>query len=103
MRDTDCPTGETCACHGSPYTFGEGNTCLASNCRVDSDCGSGGYCSPAYNTGSCGSLLGYFCHTPKDQCVDDSDCGIDGGGGLQVCTYASSVGIWQCKTRGLCA
>ncbi len=97
MQDSDCPAGETCACHGSPYTFGAGNTCIASNCRVDSDCGPGGYCSPAYATTSCGSLLGYFCHTPKDQCVNDSDC----SGLPQMCTYSS--GIWQCKSYGLCA
>jgi hypothetical protein len=100
MQDTDCPTGETCACHGSPYTNGDGNTCIKSGCRVDADCGTNGYCSPAYDTSSCGSLLGYFCHTPEDQCVNDSDC--TDGGLAQKCTYSSSALYWKCMTYGLC-
>jgi hypothetical protein len=71
------------------------------NCRVDADCGAGGYCSPAENTSSCGNLLGYYCHTASDQCLDDTDC-TGGGAGAQVCTYVSSAGNWQCKTEGLC-
>jgi hypothetical protein len=100
-NDAACPTGQTCACHGSPYTQGAGNTCTASNCRVDANCGSGGYCSPADNAGSCGSLLGYFCHTPNDQCLDDSDCPT--GNGPMVCTYVMSASRWECKMQGLCA
>ena len=45
--DTDCPDHETCACHGSPYTYRAGNTCVPGNCRVDADCGTGVYCSPS--------------------------------------------------------
>jgi hypothetical protein len=97
--DASCATGQTCACHGSPYTHGQGNTCVQGNCRVDSDCGPGGYCSPADNSSSCGSLLGYYCHTPGDQCIDDSDCKSS----LQVCTYVASAGNWECKQQGLCA
>jgi hypothetical protein len=96
MHDTDCPTGELCACHGSPYVGGDGNTCVQGNCRVDSDCGSGGYCSPSYNTMSCGGLAGYYCHTPNDTCLDDTDCGA----GDEVCTYLS--GKWQCAMEELC-
>jgi Cys-rich repeat protein len=99
MHDTDCAAGQACACHGSAYTS-TGNTCLAGDCRVDSDCGAGGYCSPAYNTASCGGLLGYFCHTAKDQCIDDSDCSTSSG--LQVCTYSKTSGTWQCAARLLC-
>jgi hypothetical protein len=100
MHDTDCATGQACACHGSPYTFGAGNTCLAGNCRVDSDCGPGNYCSPSYDVSSCGSLLGYFCHTPNDQCVDDSDCGDFVAG---VCAYSAASGSWQCHLQAGCA
>jgi hypothetical protein len=98
LHDTDCPTGETCGCRGSPYVSG-GNSCVKSDCRVDSDCGAGGYCSPT--TGSCGVLLGYFCHTQKDQCVNDSDCAIDGGG-LRKCGYSTTAGYWMCTNVLLC-
>src|SRR3954471_10049076 len=45
--DSDCATSGTCACHGSPYTYGSGNVCVAGNCRSDSDCGTDGLCSPS--------------------------------------------------------
>jgi len=102
QSDMGCPTDQTCACHGSPYVGGQGNTCTQGNCRIDSDCeGGAGYCSPAENTMSCGSLLGYYCHTSGDQCVDDTDC-MGSGEGPQVCTYSTSAGRWQCAVEGLC-
>ena len=73
---------------------------MPGNCHVDANCGVGGYCSPSYTGTGCGSLGGYYCHTPSDQCIDDTDCGS--GGGLSVCTYDQSVGYWMCKMRGLC-
>jgi hypothetical protein len=103
QSDMGCPTDQTCACHGSPYTNSQGNTCTQGNCRVDSDCdGGGGYCSPAENTMSCGSLLGYYCHTANDQCVDDTDCTTSTGVGPQVCTYSTTSNRWQCAVEGLC-
>jgi hypothetical protein len=69
------------------------NFCLAGNCRVDADCGAGGYCSPTF--GSCGSffgVVGYYCHTPKDKCVDDSDCPPGD------CRYDPIGGSWACGT-----
>jgi hypothetical protein len=101
MVDADCGSGQLCACHGSAYSHGEGNTCSPGNCRVDADCGAAGYCSPAYATSSCGSLAGYYCHTPADECIDDKDCAASNG--LGVCTYSSTVGHWQCKPMTLCA
>jgi len=98
-QDSDCPTGQTCACHGSPYTYDQGNTCTPGNCRVDADCGDGGYCSPAENSMSCGGVLGFYCHTAGDLCVNDSDCSA---GGPQVCTYSTAAGRWQCEMEGLC-
>jgi hypothetical protein len=100
MHDTDCAAGQACACHGSTYTFGAGNTCIQGNCRVDSDCGPGNYCSPSFDPASCGSLLGYFCHTPSDQCLDDSDCGDFVA---QVCAYSATSSSWQCHFHGGCA
>ena len=102
QSDTGCPTDETCACHGSAYVGGQGNACTQGNCRIDSDCdGGAGYCSPAENTMSCGDLLGYYCHTPNDQCVDDTDC-TGSGNGPQVCTYSAAANRWQCQGEGLC-
>ena len=101
VDDSDCPNGHTCACHGSAYTFGAGNQCVPGNCHVDADCGAGAYCSPSpampcnmngqdlYCQG-----LGYYCHTPKDQCVDDSDCESVGSPG---CLYDPSAGYWKCQ------
>jgi hypothetical protein len=89
--DTDCPTGQTCACHGSPYMNGWGNTCMPGNCRVDSDCGPGGYCSPTMRGGYPCMIAGFYCHTPKDQCIDDSDCTTVPNPG---CIYTGSY--WSC-------
>jgi hypothetical protein len=100
QHDTDCPANELCACHGSPYTFNQGNTCKPGNCRVDADCGAGGYCSPSYQTMSCGSLEGYFCHTPNDQCIDDTDC--PSSQGPAVCVYSSTNSRWECHQEALC-
>jgi hypothetical protein len=99
-HDTDC-TGETCACHGSPYMASLGNSCVQGNCRIDADCGANGYCSPSEDPNSCGGLLGYYCHTANDQCIDDSDC-ASSGVGLEVCGYSTTTNIWSCRMEGLC-
>jgi hypothetical protein len=99
--DGACPTGQTCACHGSPYSDGAGNHCVAGNCRVDSDCGAGGWCSPTYAATGCGSLGGYYCHTPKDMCVNDSDCPMSAG--PATCSYDTTLGYWHCTQELLCA
>lgn len=99
--DTDCSAGQTCACHGSPYSDGVGNTCVPGNCRIDSDCGPGGYCSPSAGPSTCGSLSGYYCHTPKDQCLDDTDCSSSTAGNM--CIYSPSDGFWTCQQSGACA
>lgn len=98
MHDTDCPTGQTCACHGSAYVGGDGNSCVPGNCRVDADCGAGGYCSPSFSLMGCGGLAGYYCHTPKDACINDSDCGANDN----VCVYDAAAGYWECKMALLC-
>jgi hypothetical protein len=96
--DTDCPSGQLCACHGSPYTGGDGNTCVQGNCRVDSDCGAGGYCSPSAG-GGCGGLSGYYCHTTSDTCVNDDDCS---SGGPESCQWSSTDERWECTQEDLC-
>jgi hypothetical protein len=89
--DAECEAGSSCFCSDDttycsagystscPLQGDEGvcacgiaNQCKKGNCRVDSDCGLGGYCSPAID--DCGYVLGYFCHTPADECVNDDDC-----------------------------
>ena len=100
VHDTDCSTGQVCACHGSAYTNGIGNTCIPGNCRVDADCGVGGYCSPSHGGTGCGEVTGYYCHTPGDQCRNDSDC--VGMGGLQVCGWSAAHSRWECVSQPLC-
>lgn len=98
--DTACPGDQTCACHGSPYTSGAGNHCVPGNCRVDADCGAGGWCSPSYAPQSCGALGGYYCHTPQDKCVNDTDCPTSTG--PATCSYDTTLGYWTCQQTALC-
>jgi hypothetical protein len=47
FADADCPVNEPCECRESP-TSSTPNFCVTgSNCRIDSDCGPGGFCSPS--------------------------------------------------------
>jgi hypothetical protein len=99
--DSDCPAQEPCGCR----TFGTDtmpNMCLVGcECRVDADCGPGGYCSPSVGfegecyCSQCGEFgcpcnTVYFCHNAADTCVNDSDC--DAG----KCLYKAAMGHWQC-------
>jgi hypothetical protein len=120
--DSDCPGDEPCQCRTSA-SDAQANSCLTGgNCRLDSDCGRGGYCSPSQvdsfclcpspalctpDSGgacyagnqqvscACGDSCGhsYYCHTKKDTCLDDSDCGSG-----QTCNYDTVYGIWDCAT-----
>ncbi|HSZ82865.1 MAG TPA: hypothetical protein VLA14_11315 [Polyangia bacterium] len=100
--DADCAqTGGPCACRPDAQgvvapTTTSSNTCLAGDCRVDADCGAGGYCSPSL--GSCGNysgVTGYYCHTATDACVDDADCAAQGAGD---CRYNPTKKAWDCET-----
>lgn len=111
--DSDCPCNQPCECRSSASS-NEQNLCMTeSNCRVDADCGAGGYCSPSLvresggcwdaelcqpDSGSCLGChcqancgLGYFCHTPNDACIDDSDCKMG------VCAYRIDDNRWRCS------
>ena len=103
MHDTDCPAGKTCACLDAPYAGGS-FTCVPGNCRVDADCGAGGYCSPSSTTGICGdSLAGYYCHTARDLCVDDSDCpATPGSPDVPGCVYSAMDSRWECDELPVC-
>jgi hypothetical protein len=78
---------------------GLGNTCVQGNCRVDSDCGPG-YCSPSVDSNGCTGLVGYYCHTPSDECIDDADCSMKNG--PMGCMYSTAQGRWTCQTIALC-
>jgi hypothetical protein len=83
--DNNCDGG-VCNCDSN-----QGNACVGGNCRTDSDCGDGGYCSGS--PGGCGgATVGYFCHTPSDQCVNNQDCSGN------VCFYSPSAKHWICST-----
>lgn len=95
--DADCGTGKeagACVCRDSGTATGA-NYCLRGNCRTDADCG-GNYCSPSL--GSCGHMggnVGFFCHSKKDECVDDEDCKPFHDG---ACRYVPEAGAFKCST-----
>lgn len=93
FTDGDCAAGLVCQCGGGFRS--DHNVCFRSgNCRIDADCGPGGFCSPTY--GSCGdysSFVAYYCHTPQDECLDDSDCGDY----PSYCAYDEVAGRWTCQ------
>jgi hypothetical protein len=94
FTDAGCDQGGPCGCERAFWT--DANTCLAGNCRMDTDCGGGGYCSPTF--GGCGDytgVIGYYCHTPDDTCLDDADC-ISPGAGPGYCMYHPEVAHWAC-------
>jgi hypothetical protein len=96
--DQDCgPTG-VCACEGADpgQTGTVGDFCVSANCRVDADCGPGGFCSPTWFSQFAVLVIeGYYCHTPNDQCHDDSDCGSS------RCSYSLEAGLWICFNNGV--
>jgi hypothetical protein len=86
-----------CACR-YPSIYGAPNLCLTlSNCAVDSDCGREGFCSPSSVSSIGEPAFGYFCHTPSDLCIDDTDCNL-GGNTTSSCQYNVSNGHWFCYT-----
>jgi hypothetical protein len=96
QTDTDCKTGELCVCHDSAYSYG-GNACMPGNCRVDSDCGKDGYCSPSRGMNDCSYVAGYYCHTPQDLCTNDSDC-MQGN----ICSWSAADERWECQKPEYC-
>ena len=94
VQDSDCPNGGVCQCEST------GNRCVDANCGTDGQCAGRG-CSPTFDT-SCGAydgIRGYYCHTAKDTCVNDTDC-KEGGPGY--CAFDTTVGHWACA-YAMCA
>jgi hypothetical protein len=95
FADTDCPSSEPCNCD---VTYAD--TCLPANCKVDSDCACG-FCSPSANTTACeptpefgNEIVGFYCHTPQDDCTNDDQC--EGIGSPGICAWQPMVGKWTC-------
>jgi hypothetical protein len=106
FTDAECPGGQVCDCRGAWHYGASGgpNRCMPANCKTDSDCGPGNYCSPSLDP-VCGQYLGvagWYCHTDKDDCTNDSDCGADGSfqWSAPFCSYRPEVGRWTCSTSG---
>jgi hypothetical protein len=94
LADGDCRDG-VCGC-STDYSGGNSlyrpNVCVQAGCHVDSDCGSGGFCSPS--RGRCGAFEGFFCHCSSDPCVDPTtDC----AGGRGSCVYTPTVSEFTCE------
>jgi hypothetical protein len=105
LADGDCQKGYVCACGGLTRTVSPQsgaidaaseaysiNTCVPATCRMDSDCGPQGYCSPSY---TCGTVQGYYCHGPADTCADPAtDCC-----GSQYCWWSPTAGAFSCAVQ----
>jgi hypothetical protein len=104
FTDSDCPSGTPCLCRTSA-SDNSANTCApGGNCVLDSDCGSGGYCSP---TQGCYGLPTYYCHTASDTCINDADCpSVDGGADScpvsSTCAYSPQAKRWACSQETCC-
>ena len=88
MSDRDCPSGVPCGCRESAASYLPNYCVSGSDCRVDADCGPGGFCSPSQFDQWCGPT--YHCHQPSDTCIDVSDC-IGTG-----CNFDPQSGHWAC-------
>jgi hypothetical protein len=88
--DDNCRGQGPCQCTALEV----GNSCLTGNCAVDADCGVGGFCSPVADPCT-GIVSGYWCHTPRDTCVDNTDC-------AGQCTYVATDARWECVTPPPC-
>ena len=90
--DTDCGPGGFC----SPSLVGSICDCISeafctpgeASCS-ETDTNGVTVQVPCLCSGNCGR--GYFCHTAKDGCIDDSDC-TDG----RTCTYDLTSQSWMC-------
>jgi hypothetical protein len=98
--DSDCAGDVVCVCRSSD-SDSDPNFCGTGNCRIDSDCGPCGFCSPSDNGGYCGfSTSGpssaYYCHTSQDTCIDNTDCGVDASD--PACNFNVESSRWSCGT-----
>lgn len=100
FADADCDGA--CLCRGAGGGAGSfgANRCVSGDCATDADCGPGGYCSPSLgDCGGFGGIVGFYCRTCEDECLNDSDCTAEMGpfGGPGYCAYNPAVGHWACS------
>jgi hypothetical protein len=93
--DGDCDPGKVCYCES-----GSARCLSLGNCRTDADCGGGatGYCSPSsgWDCGGYHTIDSYYCHTPKDTCIENTDCT-----GRDYCSYDVLDGRWKCTSPNM--
>jgi hypothetical protein len=107
FSDADCDGGKgVCGCEHDATNQGAGHYCSPGNCRVDADCGKGGFCSPSMPNCSLNGPYyptGYFCHTKKDECTNDDDCkppSKKGYGPIGTrCAWAPESARWVCSSE----
>ena len=93
VTDSDCAEPLVCLCRPEGDDFVPNQCTHQGSCRTDSDCAGGEYCSPSLVTAGCicaNCGRGYFCHSPADTCLDDSDCGGE------ACAYDESAQHFAC-------
>ncbi len=97
--DTKCGAG-VCLCR-DPSSAGA-NVCVNGNCRLDAQCAPFA-CSPSgvnidvgCRSGISSGQMGYFCHAPGDECVDNADCKASPNAPEQSCIFSVSKLHWVC-------
>ena len=95
--DQDCPGDVACVCRASASDSAPNLCATGSGCRLDSDCGPCGYCSPSGDPFFPPPV--YFCHTAADTCTDDTDCAQTPGSCPKGCDYDPQAGHWSCVTE----
>jgi hypothetical protein len=102
FADSDC-AGAPCVCRSSASDVAANVCAPGGNCTLDSDCGSGGFCSPSQ---LCYGARAYYCHTASDACINDADCpAVDAGNGCPVpqnCVYDPQAQHWSCSQQACC-
>jgi len=106
FSDSDCSDHVPCICRESTADSAANHCVEGGNCRIDSNCGSGGFCSPSLVGTLCGydqstTGYGYYCHTPQDSCLNDSDCesaSVNSPHDSSVCAYNPESTRWSCAT-----
>ena len=92
FTDAECG-GMVCTCREFPN---DANRCEPGNCKVDADCGVGGYCSPSADPDKTNfGTTGWWCHTASDTCADETDCTGNG----EKCVYDPTLSHWTCSSK----
>jgi hypothetical protein len=72
FSDSDCPNSQPCECRQTD-SDSAANTCeTGGNCRIDADCGQGGYCSLSQVNNSCFCPSSALC--PSGTCCSPGPC-----------------------------